>query len=345
MNAMFSRYSRQTLFAPIGEEGQTKLARARVAVVGVGALGTVAAELLVRAGVGYVRLIDRDVVEPSNLQRQSLYDETDAAESVPKAVAAARKLQAINTAVEIDAHVADLHPYNAETLLSDVDLIVDGTDNFPVRFLINDVAVKHRIAWIYGGAVRSHGVVMPIVPGETPCLRCLFDRPPEDGTAETCDTVGVIGPITHLIASLEAAEALKWLVGDRKNLSRSMTTVDVWHNRFAAVDVSRSRKPDCPACGAGRFEFLDAAAAEDTVETLCGRDAVQIVPVRPRSPDLSLLENRLSRLGTVERTPYLLKFRPDPSRTIMLFPDGRAIVQGTDDPTAAKTLYARYVGV
>ncbi|GAB2723223.1 ThiF family adenylyltransferase [Paenibacillus thermoaerophilus] len=339
------RYSRQMLFAPIGEAGQALLLESRVAVVGMGALGAVLANHLVRSGVGYIRLIDRDFVEPSNLQRQMLYDENDAAQSLPKAEAAAAKLRAVNSGVRIEPHVADLNPANAEALLTDVDLILDGTDNFAVRFLINDVAVKHGIPWIYGGAVSSRGVALPIIPGETPCLRCLFGGPPEAGTVETCDTAGVIGPIIHIVASLQAAEALKLLTGANDWLQRKLVTTDLWHNHYAAVDVSRSRQADCPCCGGGRYEYLDSSAAGEWIHSLCGRDSVQIAPVSAKRVPLDEWAARLAPLGPVERNPFLLKFKPDSERTLVLFPDGRVLVQGTDDPVVAKSLYARYIGM
>jgi adenylyltransferase/sulfurtransferase len=338
------RYSRQLLFPPIGEAGQARLAGARVAIVGMGALGTVLANHMVRAGAGYIRLIDRDFVEMSNLQRQMLYDEEDAEQSRPKALAAAGKLARVNSLVRLDPHVADLNPGNAEDLLRDTDLILDGTDNFAVRFLINDVSVKHGIPWIYGGAVSSRGVVMAVIPGKTPCLRCLFDQPPEQGTTETCDTAGVIGPIIHVVASFQAAEALKLLAGDSGHLNRRMLHFDLWYNQFSQVELSKAKKPECPACGQGRYDYLDVRIEGDTVQTLCGRDSVQIAPVRPLAFDLNEWADRLGRLGRVERNPFLLKFHVDDTRRLVIFPDGRILIQGTSDPAAAKSLYARYIG-
>lgn len=340
-----SRYSRQTLFAPIGREGQAKLGASRVAIVGMGALGTVLADHMVRAGVGFVRLIDRDFVELSNLQRQMLYDEADAAASAPKAVAAADRLRLTNSLVTIEPHVADLNFTNAESLLTDVDLILDGTDNFAVRFLINDVSVKIGIPWIYGGAVSSRGVSMTVIPGETPCLRCMFGQPPAQGTTETCDTAGVIGMIIHVVASYQAAEALKWLVGDRASMHGRMMHFDMWHNHHAAVDVSKARRADCPACAGRRFEYLHAEAEGDAIQSLCGRNAVQIHPLRAQRFDLPDWERTLAPLGRVERNPFLLKFHISDDVRLVLFPDGRAIVQGTDDIAAAKSIYSRYIGM
>lgn len=340
-----SRYSRQTLFRPIGSQGQRKLMQSRVAIVGMGALGTVLANHMVRAGVGYVRLIDRDFVEMSNLQRQMLYDEEDARTSAPKATAAAKRLSRTNGLVEIEPHVTDLNPTNAETLLSGVDLILDGSDNFAVRFLVNDFSIKKGIPWIYGGAVSSRGVSMTVIPGETPCLRCMFGEAPAQGTTETCDTAGVIGPIIHVVASHQATEALKLLVGDRESLNKRMVHFDLWHNQHAAVDVSKARKTDCPACGHGHFEYLDAEYEGETIQSMCGRNSVQIHPIVPRKLELAEWADKFSVIGETEVNPFLLKFRPDAEHTLVLFPDGRVIVQGTDDPTAAKSLYSRYIGM
>jgi molybdopterin/thiamine biosynthesis adenylyltransferase len=339
------RYSRHVLFAPIGREGQAKLGTAKVAIVGLGALGSVLANHMVRAGVGEVRLIDRDYVEDSNLQRQMLYDEADAEEATPKAVAAANKLSKINSLVNLEPIVADLNPLNAKQLLGGCDLILDGTDNFSVRFLMNDFAIKRGVPWIYGGAVASRGVSMNIIPGKTPCLRCLFPHAPQQGTAETCDTAGVIGPIVHVVASYQAAEALKLLTGHTEALNLKMQQWDLWTNYTSAIDVSRARKSDCPACGLGHFEYADAVADSDTLQSLCGRDTVQIVPAKPAALTLEQWENRLSPLGSVERNRFLLKFRPDSDLCMVLFPDGRTLIQGTNDLVRAKSLYARYMGM
>lgn len=343
--SLLERYSRQLLFQPIGEQGQLQLLQARVAIVGMGALGTVLANHMVRAGVGFVRLIDRDFVETSNLQRQMLYDESDAAGSEPKAVAAAKRLQQANSLVKLEPVVTDLNPSNAEALLSDVELILDGTDNFAVRFLINDVSLKYNIPWIYGGAVSSRGVSMTIIPGETPCLRCMFGQAPAQGTTETCDTSGVIGPIIHTVASHQATEAFKLLVGARGQLNRKMVHWDLWYNQHAAVDVSKARKSDCPACVQARYEYLEQDLEEDTIQTLCGRNSVQIQPVRSGSFQLADWAEKWKPLGTVELNPFLLRFQPNDSLTMILFPDGRLMVQGTDDPVMAKSLYSRYIGM
>jgi molybdopterin/thiamine biosynthesis adenylyltransferase len=340
-----SRYSRQLLFAPIGEQGQSKLAAARVAIVGMGALGTVLANHMARAGVGFLRLIDRDFVEASNLQRQMLYDEADAASSEPKAMAAARRLLQANSLITIEPIVSDLNAMNAEALLSDVGLILDGTDNFSVRFLINDVSAKHNIPWIYGGAVSSRGVSLTIIPGHTPCLRCMFGQAPAQGTTETCDTAGVIGPIIHTVASHQSTEAFKLLVGATEQLNRKMVHWDLWFNQHAAVDVSKARKADCPACAQGRYEYLEQDMAEDTINSLCGRNSVQIQPLRPGAFNLAEWADKWRPLGAVELNPFLLKFHISDSLTLILFPDGRVMIQGTDDPVQAKSLYSRYIGM
>jgi adenylyltransferase/sulfurtransferase len=339
-----ARYSRQMLFAPIGMAGQRRLGASRVAIVGLGALGTVLANHMVRAGVGYVRLIDRDFVEASNLQRQMLFTERDAAESAPKAMAAAERLAQANSQVQIEPHVVDLHPANAEALLGGVDLVLDGTDNFAVRYLINDACIKLGIPWIYGGAVSSRGVMLAVVPGETPCLRCLFGAPPAQGATETCDTAGVIAPIVDVVASNQAAEALKLLVGDTARLNRKLLQIDLWLNRFDALDVAKARKPDCPACGQHRFDYLHAQLEGETTHAMCGRNSVQITPTRELRFDLKQWADKLGRLGRVETNPFLLKFYPDERLTLVLFPDGRAIIQGTDDIAAAKSCYSRYIG-
>ena len=343
--AVPGRYSRQVLFGPLGEPGQLKLMDSRVAIVGMGALGTVLANHMVRAGVGYIRLIDRDFVEESNLQRQMLYEEADAADSRPKAAAAAERLGRINSLVTIEPHVTDLNPSNAEELLTGVDLVLDGSDNFAVRFLINDVCVKHSIPWIYGGAVSARGVMMTILPGTTPCFRCLFQQAPDQGALETCDTAGVLGSIIHVVASYQAAEALKLLSGNHSALNKGMLHFDLWHNFQGGMDMSAARSPECPCCGQAQYDYLTAELEGETLQSLCGRNAVQIVPVRPRKLNLEELEHALRQSGTTERNAFLLKYKSDNGLTLVLFPDGRAMVQGTDDLTAAKSFYSRYVGM
>jgi molybdopterin/thiamine biosynthesis adenylyltransferase len=337
------RYSRQILFKPIGLVGQEKLRSSRVAIVGMGALGSVLANHMVRAGIGYLRMIDRDFVEESNLQRQMLYDESDARDHLPKAVAAASKLRKINASVTLDAVVTDLHAFNAERYLHDVDLILDGTDNFQIRYLINDVSVKHRIPWVYGGAVGARGMFTSFRPPDTPCYRCLFPHIP-GGRGETCDTVGVIGPIIHIIASYQAAEGLKLLIGATEQRNPNLEQFDLWHNEHVQIDCSMGKHENCPACGMGVYSFLEQPDEyEDIYTTLCGRDTVQITNAQPRSLDLQELYNRLSTIGQVERNAFLLRFHID-SYTLVIFPDGRVMVQGTQDIALARTLYAKYVG-
>jgi molybdopterin/thiamine biosynthesis adenylyltransferase len=338
-----ARYSRQILFPPIGQAGQEKLANSRIAIVGIGALGTVLANHMVRSGVGYLRFIDRDFVEESNLQRQMLFDEEDAKNHMPKAAAAADKLKKVNSSVTIEPIIGDLHSYNAENLLGDVDLILDGTDNFQTRYLINDVAIKHRIPWIYGGAVSSRGMFATIRPFTTPCYRCLFPDPPS-GRGETCDTVGVIGPIIHIIASYQATEALKLMVGAENRYNPNLEQFELWTNSHMQMDISQGKHPDCPACGKGVYEFLDPETDSQEVFTaLCGRDSVQITPRNERLVNLEEEANVFRRIGGVEQNAFLLRFHVD-NYTLVLFKDGRVLVQGTQDLTMAKSLYAKYIG-
>ncbi|WP_188881403.1 ThiF family adenylyltransferase [Alicyclobacillus cellulosilyticus] len=340
----WERYSRQILFRPIGREGQARLAKARVAVVGLGALGTASAAQLVRAGVGYVRLIDRDIVEPSNLQRQSLYDEADAAGHAAKAVAAADKLRLANAAVALEPCVTDLTWRNAEPLLADVDVIVDGTDNFEVRYLINDVAVKHGIPWAYGGAVSSYGTAAFLRPGDTPCLVCLFG-PDAGGGHDTCDTVGVIAPVVSIIASLQVAEVLKYLTGNLGALAPGLVHIDVWHNEFGTVRFGPPRA-DCPCCGRREFAML-APRPDALAVSLCGRNTVQVRPNHAQPGerlDLDRLASRLQAVGKVQHNAHLLRVDLGAVQ-ITLFPDGRALVHGVSDPAQARALYARYIGM
>lgn len=332
------RYSRQVLFPGIGQAGQEKLAASRVAVVGCGATGTCVASLLARAGVGQLHIVDRDYVEPSNLQRQTLFDEADAAESLPKAVAAARKIHSFNSEIEVSADVADLTPENAAALLDRADLILDATDNFETRYLINDFAVKNGKPWIYAAAVASYGVTMNIIPGQTACLACIFPAPPE-GTAETCDTAGILNSAVNLVASIEATEAIKFLVGAREKLRRTLLSFDVWTNDRAEVDAGRPRA-GCQVCQ--QRDFVHLAGARRPQITMCGRNSVQIHE-RNRPVDFDQMSTRLEPHGTVKHNDFVLKFWREPYE-ITLFPDGRAIVKGTTDTAVARSLYARYIG-
>jgi len=334
------RYSRQVLFPGIGAEGQARLSQGRVAIVGCGATGACVSGLLARAGVGRLVIIDRDYVEPSNLQRQSLFDEADAAESLPKAVAAARKIAAFNSEVEVKPVVADLTPENVEALLSENDLILDATDNFETRYLINDFAVKNGKPWIYAAAVAAYAVTMNILPGETACLACLFHAPPQ-GTVETCDTAGILNSAVNLIGSIQATEAIKLLVGGaaREKLRRTLLSFDLWQNEQAEIAAGRPRE-DCQACQ--RREFVNLAGERRPQITLCGRNSVQIHE-RSRPVDFAELSARLGPHGTVKHNSFVLKFWHDPYE-MTLFPDGRAIIKGTNDAAVARSLYARYVG-
>ncbi len=332
------RYSRQILFAEIGEAGQQRLLTSTAVIAGCGALGTGQAAALARAGVGRLILIDRDYVEFSNLQRQWLFDESDARDVLPKAVAAARHLAAANSDIEIVPVVADLTAGNAERLLSKADVILDGADNFELRYLINDVAVKHDIPWIYGAAVGSYGVTMPILPGKTACLACLFPGLPS-GPQATCDTAGVLNSITGLIASLQVADAVKLLAGRPESVNPALYSIDIWKNVSRTVS-SRDRNPDCVVCAQGRYEHLDSAKRRPV--SLCGRNAVQ-VHEREQNLDLERLRGTLEPLGTVRANAYALRFQCDPYE-MTIFADGRAIIKGTEDTAVARSLYARYIG-
>jgi adenylyltransferase/sulfurtransferase len=330
------RYSRQILFAGIGEQGQQQLLDARVAVAGCGALGSFQAGALARAGVGFVRIIDRDYVELSNLQRQWLFDESDAEQSLPKAVAAARKIASVNADIRVEPVVADLTPSNVEDLLGDVDLVLDGTDNFETRYLINDFGVDRSLPWIYGAAVGSYGIVMAVTPGESACLRCIYPDPPA-GAQPTCETAGVLGPVTALIASLQVAEAIKILCGVRP--TRKITTVDVWTGEIRQV-TQPGPVADCPACGRREFSYLNGERSAPV--SLCGQNAVQIHE-RSRPLELRDLAVRLAPLGAVRSNEFALRFEAPPY-LLTIFPDGRAIIKGTTDVGVARSLYARYIG-
>jgi molybdopterin-synthase adenylyltransferase len=330
------RYSRQILFDGIGERGQQCLLDARVAIAGCGALGSFQAGALARAGVGYLRIIDRDYVELSNLQRQWLFDECDAEQALPKAVAAARKIARINSGVQAEAVVADLTPANAEELLGGVDLILDGTDNFETRYLINDFAVERGMPWVYGAAVGSYGIAMPVVPGKTACLRCIYPDPPA-GAQPTCETAGVLGTVTSLIASLEVSEAMKILAG--AGASGKITTADVWTGEIRQVAQPGPLR-DCPACGRREFPYLKGERRAPV--SLCGHNAVQIHE-RARPLELRELAARLAPLGAVRSNEFALRFEAAPY-LLTIFADGRAIIKGTTDVGLARSLYARYVG-
>ena len=334
-----SRYSRQARFAPFGEAGQQRVRKSSVAIVGCGALGTVEAEILARAGVGRLRLIDRDFIEWSNLQRQFLYSEADAADALPKAVAAAKRIAAINSDVEVEPCVADLTPASAEELLEDVDLIVDGTDNFEARFLINDFAVREDVPWIYAAAVGSYGLKLSIIPGSTACLRCVYPEPPQ-GAQPTCETEGVLAPITATIASLACGVILKLLASGVESMVSRFTTVDVWSGEIRQTQPP-ARDPECPCCGKRDFVYLNGQRRAPI--SLCGRNAVQIHE-RLRPIDLEQLAQRLAPMAQVRRNDFAVRATVE-SFELTVFPDGRAIIKGTTDPGVARSVYARYVGM
>ncbi|MBI5543034.1 MAG: ThiF family adenylyltransferase [Deltaproteobacteria bacterium] len=339
MNLLDDRYSRQRLVAGFGDQGQEKLQARRVALVGCGALGCSQAQLLGRAGVGKLTLIDRDFVEITNLHRQVLFDEQDAREALPKAEAAARRLRRINSSIEIVARVADVTAHTIEGLLEGADLVLDATDNIEARYLINDVCVKNGVPWIYGGALGVEGTVMAIHPGQGPCLRCLFDEPPPPGTLPTCDMLGVLNVTPTITAALQVAEALKICAG--KPTFPGVTAFELWGSYFRTVKVERN--PSCPCCAQRNFEFLEMGRAASGATSLCGRNAVQIRPASEQQLDLEALASRLASAGKVTNNGFLLRLEVG-AQTLHVFKDARAIVKGTDDPAIARALYARYVG-
>jgi molybdopterin/thiamine biosynthesis adenylyltransferase len=334
------RYSRQILFRGIGAEGQRRLAAGRVAIVGCGATGSVLASLLARAGVGTLRIIDRDYVEASNLQRQSLFDEKDAAESLPKAIAGARKISAFNSQIVVEARVEDLVPENINVALDGMDVILDGTDNFETRYLVNDYAVKNSILWIYAAAVGSYGVTLNVLPGKTACLACIFPDTPS-GMVETCETSGILNTAVNLVASIAATEAVKLLVGGvaAEQLRKTLWSFDVWKNEHAEIAAAHPR-PGCRACG--EREFVHLAGEGRPHITMCGRNSVQIHE-RARPIDFTEMQRRLEAHGVVRHNEFVLKFWREPYE-MTLFPDGRAIIKGTTETGVARSLYARYVG-
>ena len=338
-----TRYSRQELFAGLGREGQARLGKARVAVVGCGALGTVVSEMMVRAGVGAVTVIDRDFVEESNLQRQSLFDEQDVARGLPKAAAAEAHLRALNSEVEVRGIVTDLVPDNAARLLEGADLVLDGTDNFETRFLVNDVCVREGRPWVYGACVGSYGLALLVRPGVSPCLRCLLEERPAPGSGPTCDTVGVVAPIVHVVAGIQSAEALKLLAGRTESLLPGLVTVDLWQGQFDVLDL-RGRAPWCPGCTRQEFDYAAVGPAGASA-VLCGRDAVQVRPGRDAQVDLGALAGRLGPAADVRiANEHLVRFVV-PEAELVVFRDGRAIVKNVRDTAQARSLYAKYVGV
>jgi adenylyltransferase/sulfurtransferase len=330
-------------FPGVGEDGQRRLLESRVTLCGCGALGTVIANILVRAGVGYLRLIDRDFIETNNLQRQVLFDEHDIAQNLPKAEAAARKLAAINSGIHVEPVVTDIDRTNIEDLVRDADVILDGTDNFEIRYLINDAAVKLGKPWIYGGCIASHGQTMTIVPGETPCLRCVFEAAPAPGEAGTCETAGVLGPIVNIIASFQATEALKLLTGHGDSINRELLYFDIWDNLQRRIKIARLLEAvECPCCKYRKFEWLAGEHGTQTT-TLCGRNAVQVSHRTQAQLSFEDLARNLATQGHVSYNRFLLKFQTN-GYEFTVFPDGRAIIKGTGDVDKARTLYAKYIG-
>lgn len=366
-----SRYHRQQILPAVGEEGQARLAASHAAIVGLGALGCAVADHLARAGVGTLTLIDRDLVDRTNLQRQCLYTEQDAAEALPKAEAARARLAAVNSEITLRTHIADLTPANADALLfggchgsaaalggcpvsrpAGPHIFLDGTDNFETRYLLNDIAVRDSIPLVYGGVVATRGMQMTIRPSETPCLRCLFEDPPDPGTQPTCDTAGVLGPVVAIVAACQAADALRCLLGRGDQITPTLLEFDIWAGQRRRVDLASARRDDCPCCGLGRYEFLGREPGGDTL-SLCGQNAVQIRPAGPDRPplDLEALARRLAPAGEVDVRPFMLRFSPPGEQAedggcmaLTVFRDGRAIVTGTTRPERARSLYARFVG-
>ena len=338
---MNERYSRQILFNGIGEEGQRQLGRSRALIVGCGALGSAHAESLARAGVGKLRIVDRDFVEASNLQRQTMFTERDATERMPKAVAAATHIRQINAEIEVEPEIVDVNYSNVERLVKDCNVVLDGTDNFATRYLINDACVKHEVNWIYGAAVGSYGVTMTIRPHLTPCLRCLFEAAPPAASAPTCDTAGVIMPIISVVSAVQVTEALKLLTGQNENLHGSLMQFDVWRNEWRKINPGPPSS-NCPTCAQRRFETLEAASA-DLAAVLCGRNAVQISPAQATRLNFEELAARLRVTGDVKFNDYLLRFRTGEFE-LTVFQDARSIIRGTDELKIARSLYAKYIG-
>lgn len=333
----FDRYSRQILFPPIGPEGQSSLSKSQVLIVGMGALGTVLANHMVRAGIGLLRMVDRDYVETTNLQRQMLYDEDDVKQTLPKVVAAERKLTKINSEVRIEAQVMDVTAYNVEALLEGIDLVLDGTDNFQTRLLLNDACFKKGIPLVYGGAVSSRGMTAIFIPGQTSCLRCLIGS--SEGDGQTCDTIGVIGPIVDIVASFQVVEALKYMVGAHSAQRQSLLSLELWQHQIFNMKLSEP-KSDCPTCKLKLYPSLNRR--ENQTATLCGRDTVQIKGSKPL--ELVEWERKLSPICRVNLNPFLLKVELPEGERLVLFSDGRVLIQGTEDVTRARTLYDRYIG-
>lgn len=333
------RYSRQILFTEIGEHGQKLIRQASVLIIGCGALGTVSANNLARAGVGTIKIADRDYVELDNLQRQVLFDEDDARQRLPKAVAAVEKLRKINSDIQIEPIILDINHKNIETMINSVDLVLDGTDNMETRYLINDACIKGGIPWIYAGVVSSRGMTMAIIPGKSACFRCIMEQPPLPGSMPTCDMVGVLNGVPGVIASIQATEALKILTG-HEEVGHTLIHVDLWRGRFGRVHIERN--PACPTCARNKFDFLHGHSLSEAF-SLCGRNAVQISPVKDSGIDMKTLKARLMPLGKVYDNGFFLSFKVGQFELI-IFPEGRTMIKGTTDESIARSLYAKYIG-
>ena len=337
---MNDRYIRQVLFSKIGKQGQKKLLASSVAIIGCGALGSVIANNLTRAGVGKIRIVDRDFVELDNLQRQILFDEEDARKSIPKAIAAVEKLKRINSTISLEAKVYDVNPTNIEEIIDGADIVLDGTDNMETRFLINDACVKNNMPWVYGAAIGATGLTMNIIPGKTPCFRCVIAKLPPAGALPTCETTGVLNTITNIIASMETSEAIKMLIGN-ESINRNLIYFDAWNLSFDKIEIKRDK--NCPTCVKKEFSVLNA---EETswAAVLCGRDAVQIRPPKQTKISLENLGQQLAKVGKVTHKGYVLFFNVN-SYELIIFPDARAIIKGTADTSIARSLYAKYIGI
>ena len=337
---MKNRYLSQIVFPEIGKEGQEKIKNAKVIVIGCGALGCAIANNLVRAGIGKIKIVDRDLVEISNLQRQILYDEEDVRERIPKSIAAKRKLEKINSEVKIEAIVSDVNFRNIEDLIKDCDIVLDGTDNFETRFLINEACVKHEIPWIYGAVIGGAGSTATIIPEKTPCLRCIIEEIPSPGNLPTCDTLGVLNTIPATIASIQTTEALK-IILENENLNNDLILIDLWSSSWEKIKIERKR--NCPVCVKKKYIFLEGEEISHAT-SLCGRNAVQIVPQKRSQISFKKLEEKLKHLGKVKYNEFVLSFKTG-DYELIVFPDARVIVKGTTDISIAKTLYAKYLGI
>jgi len=337
------RYVRQIAFYGIGKEGQEKLAKSRVMILGCGGLGSASASILARAGIGCLKLVDRDFLELNNLQRQILYEEHDVKEGLPKPIAAQRRIEQINSTIKVEPVVMDVNRFNIENLIEDVDLVIDAADNFETRFLLNDACVKHKQIWVYGAAIESYGLTMNIIPQKTACLRCIMDNIPQPGATPTCETIGVLASIVCIIASIQSAEAIKILTGKIDEINGSLISIDIWQNSYQTIDITKDKiQKNCPVCNQKKFDFLEGKHGS-AFTTLCGRNAVQILPFKATQLDLTKLAIDLSTLGIVKANEYLIRFEVE-EYELSIFPDGRAIVKGTTDTGIARSLYSKYVG-